>query len=341
MQTTNRAQLRRRSPSGFTWVELLVVVAIIAVLFALMLPAVRQSREGARRMQCQNNLKELGLALHNYHMTHGHLPDCCFGTEDNQRRISGMVALLPFVEQEAFYQQIAQPMEIGGSEYPAWGPEPWNEDYPPWQTQLDLLQCPSEIGLRRSDDEDRVVVNYMFSVGDTTDIYGQGQPPRGAFAPGRTTRFTDFRDGTAATVMLAEAQVGKITVDHPAEFLASPILCDQLPQDRPWSDHPQTRGYRWADGAAGPAMVNTILAPNKVSCAVEGNAAVDGLYTVGSVHGGISYLLMADGSSNAVNDDIDTGNLSQGPIVTDMPGVSPYGVWGAMGSIAGESPVVE
>jgi prepilin-type N-terminal cleavage/methylation domain-containing protein len=70
MQTTNEQRLKK----GFTLIELLVVIAIIAILIALLLPAVQSAREAARRSTCKNNLKQIGLALHNYHETHGAFP---------------------------------------------------------------------------------------------------------------------------------------------------------------------------------------------------------------------------------------------------------------------------
>ncbi|MEX0794021.1 MAG: DUF1559 domain-containing protein [Pirellulaceae bacterium] len=111
-------------PRGFTLVELLVVIAIIGVLVALLLPAVQQAREAARRMQCSNHMKQLGLALHNYHDTYGKLPynqhpDVGSGA-NKQRGPSFFVRLLPFIEQGAAYDQ----MVFGGDWSMQDGPSP-------------------------------------------------------------------------------------------------------------------------------------------------------------------------------------------------------------------------
>jgi len=99
---------------GFTLVELLVVIAIIGVLIALLLPAVQQAREAARRMQCSNNLKQLGLALHNYHDTFGKLPYNAAAYEgSNQHGPSWLVRLLPFIEQNNAFEQIAATQFVG------------------------------------------------------------------------------------------------------------------------------------------------------------------------------------------------------------------------------------
>src|SRR5262245_16372851 len=113
------------SRRGFTLVELLVVIAIIGVLVALLLPAVQAAREAARRTQCGNNLKQLGIGFHNYHDVSGRLPcninrvvQMLAGTRvpDDRNQASHLVNLLPYIEQKAIYEQVNV-----RTHYPAFG----------------------------------------------------------------------------------------------------------------------------------------------------------------------------------------------------------------------------
>jgi prepilin-type N-terminal cleavage/methylation domain-containing protein len=157
---------------GFTLVELLVVIALIGMLLALLLPSVRVSREAARRSQCSNQLKQLGIALHNYHDANGHFPAAMGGTngatpqKGNRGRLSGLVALLPCLEQTALWEQIStnpeiEPATIVGTAWPAMGPAPWIIDYPPWKTQIQSFGCPWAGGPNKL----LVFTNYIFWVG--------------------------------------------------------------------------------------------------------------------------------------------------------------------------------
>lgn len=166
--------MNRNRYQGFTLVELLVVIAIIGVLVGLLLPAVQAAREAARRMSCSNNLKQLGLAFHNYHSAFGHLPAHAGGTNRkhsqswstvmrpsatgsgaaNTNHLSALVPLLPFVEQQTLWEKISNQLPAsGGLVWPPMGPCPHmtlqdqdNNPYEPWQTTLPAYRCPSDPG---------------------------------------------------------------------------------------------------------------------------------------------------------------------------------------------------
>ncbi|TWU50511.1 Type II secretion system protein G precursor [Rubripirellula tenax] len=356
----NRFRIRKQalSPLAFTLVELLVVIAIIGVLVGLLLPATRFSHEAARRMSCSNNLKQLGLALHNYHSNHKQLPMAMGGTDlgptpnhANASRLSGLVALLPFIEQQAAWESISKPNRFGDVDYPAMGPAPWVMQYDPWRYNIENLMCPSS----PNEPAGFGATSFTFSIGDSAREIHRPDAQRGGFACRKTTTFRSINDGLSNTIAMAEIAVlhdrmskTQFAVKQPASILESPSQCRELADpDRPnyfGADVKlgvQGRGMRWADGAAGFSLANMILPPNSPSCAVMGTQEVDGIYSASSMHQGGCHVLMMDGAVKFVTDSIDAGDAQSPTIATEkseVPLASPYGLWGAIGSaVGGES----
>ena len=139
---------------GFTLIELLVVIAIIAILIALLLPAVQQAREAARRTQCKNNLKQIGLALHNYHDTHNQFPASCvnpgsylanaggFVPAGMIRNHTGYLFLLPMLEQSNLYNQINFSLPTGKADWNGVGGG--GEQAVLAKVKIPAFECPSD-----------------------------------------------------------------------------------------------------------------------------------------------------------------------------------------------------
>ncbi len=204
---------RRR---GFTLIELLVVIAIIAILVALLLPAVQQAREAARRTQCKNNLKQLGLALHNYHDVHRTFPPGTIGdgpvaTAQNAVREYGWnwtVYVLPFVDQAPLFNQLNPGTTLAEDAF-------LSATLAPLMQQLyPAFRCPSDTGPDTAADANRVfpgdfVVNGgdSFSVSNYAAVNSSNVPdqtPDGAFAHASKTRIRDITDGTSNTFAIGE-----------------------------------------------------------------------------------------------------------------------------------------
>ncbi|GAA4462686.1 DUF1559 domain-containing protein [Novipirellula rosea] len=226
--------LRHKTKTGFTLVELLVVIAIIGVLVGLLLPAVQAAREAARRMSCSNNMKQIGLALHNYHSAYKQLPKQSGGTYDldsnggnnNRYRLSWLIGITPFIEQQALWEQISNPMDRnndGTIDYYSMGPWPWQTNYEPWMTELPAFRCPSDPGTGAPA---MARTNYAACIGDSTDwvnwgywrwqggSWNQGHinsanaSNRGFFYNRKSMKFRDMLDGLANTVAVGEIATG-------------------------------------------------------------------------------------------------------------------------------------
>ena len=172
--------IEKKARGGFTLVELLVVIAIIGILVGLLLPAVQAAREAARRMSCSNNLKQFGLALHNYESAHKSFP---YGTNPHAEpgwvteysKGSQLVKLLPFVEQTALYGQLNWTLKIGPAGHPGggityqmsnlgYGHQAWTTLSPaPAQKDLPNFRCPSD---PYSNAPSQSNCNYTLSMGN-------------------------------------------------------------------------------------------------------------------------------------------------------------------------------
>jgi prepilin-type N-terminal cleavage/methylation domain-containing protein len=326
-----------RRARGFTLVELLVVIAIIGVMVGLLLPAVQAAREAARRMSCSNNLKQMGLATHNYHDVFNALParqagpNWSGGSPEGPPRWSAFVALLPFYEQEARNNQI----QTGG--YHAWHGHPDSG----YVGQIPSLICPSD-GLYSPTGADRNAMysplNYGLSMGDNYAVYFDPTRPdqnmRGLFGYLTRVRFSDILDGLSNTMAMSEFLIAPES-DRLGRAVANatndPLACRANLVGRQYVAGTliaqfRCHGQRWQDGRPQYVAINTVLPPNSATCSSQASA---GIYSSSSNHPGGVHCLIADGSVRFVSENIDTGNLSL-PAVTS--GISPYGVWGALGS---------
>ncbi|WZO99268.1 DUF1559 domain-containing protein [Isosphaeraceae bacterium EP7] len=197
--------MRRQPGRGFTLIELLVVIAIIALLIGLLLPAVQSAREAARRMQCINNLKQLGLAINNYEASLGGLPP----TSVIVRRPGGAIwtsnwgphaRILPFLEQSSTYNAINLDSAYG-----------LLDNSTATGQVIEAYLCPSEI--RREPIVHATFgriggVNYGFSMGDWYVWQGPDGGPitRSAFGVNLSRNWASFSDGTSQTMLIAEVK---------------------------------------------------------------------------------------------------------------------------------------
>jgi prepilin-type N-terminal cleavage/methylation domain-containing protein/prepilin-type processing-associated H-X9-DG protein len=317
---------------GFTLIELLVVIAIIAVLIALLLPAVQAAREAARRSQCVNNLKQIGLGLHNYHQAIGTFPLANAVSYDGVGSVtewgtwSGQAMMLPYLEQTPIYNNI-------NFSWNCWygTGQPINSTV--FNTNLNIFMCPSDGMVGRSNNN-----NYVGCMGTTTDPWSTEST--GVFAHKTSCGLRDITDGSSNTIAFSEglvsgtmqgetwrdgvsfgqqdanSQDGQQGGAFDAYASRAIVMSDlaacstafQTGSNPPGND----KGYRWGTGSPGVTYFNTIVPPSstqyrwggcRFGCA--GCGFEFGQYeNATSNHAGGVNCLMADGSVRFVKSSI-------------------------------------
>jgi prepilin-type N-terminal cleavage/methylation domain-containing protein/prepilin-type processing-associated H-X9-DG protein len=318
-----------RRNRGFTLIELLVVIAIIAVLIALLLPAVQAAREAARRAQCVNNLKQIGLALHNYNTANDSFP---LGSSlqmdagptsvgyDNSWSCQGLI--LSFMEQTALYNAInfnwGVVSALAAPTYPC-----YLINSTVINTRINNYLCPSDPNAGNPN-----LNNYNMCTGTTTIDDSQGSD--GLFTYYTSYKIATVTDGTSNTVAFSEAMTGPpaltftptislLSVSVPAaahqlsvftsptSVLAAIQACDQAYQSQ-MASLKNWRGQLWAKGSQGHTMFNTAVPPgfrqHPWSSCSDGNIGNSMFDNANSAHPGGVNTLFADGSVKFIKESI-------------------------------------
>ncbi len=353
--------------------DLLVGVVICGALLSLAMMSVVRSRAAARGRSCGNNLKQLGLALHNYHSAYKQMPSGAGGTGQggdqlnrvgNAGRLSAFVGLSPFYEEQQLWERISNPLRQGDQNYPPMGPEPWHDpkQYPPWSMRPELLVCPDD----KSAAEFSVAASYVLNYGDGIQRVGSGKNDwpspedraslmnqraacRGVFGKQIQYRFRDILDGLSNTMMMSEMQInGAKVARNVADLAIKPSLAIKAQSGNEF--WPAGRGAVWCDGALRSAGFQAVLPPGSPS-ATSDQGETTAVMSASSHHGDGAHVLMCDGAVMFVSSSIDAGDPDSPSVALASPGSkatfappgskSPYGVWGALGSRASKETIEE
>jgi prepilin-type N-terminal cleavage/methylation domain-containing protein len=322
MSRENSARGRR---FGFTLVELLVVIAIIAILVALLLPAVQQAREAARRTACKNNLKQLGLALHNYHSTHQIFPPgninpgtgsfAAWIPAGEIRNHTAHQLLLPYVEQSALYDSLdfrlatgtADTAEIGGG-----GVQTAADGQVITNQNLAIFRCPSDPGSNSGTGfgpftftrtattssmhyncRDNQRTSYGFVSHIQTESQSTYQEFSGvtkcAFGNNGAARMRDITDGTSNTVLMMESRMKKWNNFQCGHVNAATWISPEF-------------GPFWSQFTRYTFLLPIQFRINQSACTTHDEGP--GRSTPGSYHAGGCHAVMGDGSVRFLSENI-------------------------------------
>ncbi len=304
-----------RKHRGFTLVELLVVIAIIGILVAMLLPAVQAARGAARRMQCHNNMKQLGLALHNYHGAHNMFPAGHLDTGTTGRAYRHQIAwstyLLPYIEQTPVYELIDF-TKIGPSTS---SPNPNGSAtgnpafFAAGGADISAFICPSD-PVSRVATATWGPTNYLANQG--TSCRCRGKSCIGVFGHDTWTRFAEITDGTSNTIALGETLKGDL---DPGTLQDNYIFgrrgggvgadAQNINTCQGLTPNASDRATVWFGGHPQHNMFSTDRAPNdgRFDCKAPNNGCTN--FAARSAHVGGAVFTLCDGSVQYIPDTID------------------------------------
>jgi prepilin-type N-terminal cleavage/methylation domain-containing protein len=334
--------MKRFSRRGFTLVELLVVIAIIAILVVLLLPAIQMARESARKLQCKNNLRQMGIATQHYYEANGTFPIGVIVQDDVQTAWSQHVRLLPYLEEAKAFERLQRFNQ-------------WNTDPKVNELRLERIAffvCPSDTNYFSIDPRDNQIwgkCSYKGNGGSALNypIDSRGNPgtpsfrENGIFIKNKAVRDRDVKDGQTNTALFCEAVIGDgddNAVSVPGDWFqigeveAKDLYdtCLNVAQSTGTSQI-SFQGRSWVSGDYISSRYNHVMPPNSHSCrrgnptGADGQPIVDekGVTSASSHHRGGVNMCLVDGATKSVDVTVDPT------------------VWRALGSIAGKEVVRE